>query len=404
MKGRYYGIFAIFIFCISCARAQKGCTDKLASNYSSQAKENDGSCQYNKTAYSPKKVCAKLNDTLDETSGLVYYANWFWTINDSGNPAMLYAFDSSSGKILHRTFIANQTNTDWEEITQDQDYFYIGDFGNNDGNRKDLHILKIGKAQMHPARSSDTVNAELINFSFGDQTSFNNTSQNHNFDMEAMCIYGDSIHLFSKDWADKKTRHYVLPKDTGTYITYPRESLNAMGQVTGACSDEGRGIITLTGYNTTDGSSFIVLLWNFHGHNVMSGNKRRIEIGNVLSTGQNEGICFKGQELYFSNEKRLTDQALWRIEPSAWVNKDNLSSIDPVEKESHLYVVQSGNTLHIRRKYNPNDSLYIYTIDGKLVYTLAPESIDTTIATDNWDNGFYIIRSGPDTEKIQVRK
>ena len=41
--------------------------------------------------------------------------------------------------------MSNIKNTDWEEISQDKDFIYIGDIGNNSGNRDDLKIYRAGK-------------------------------------------------------------------------------------------------------------------------------------------------------------------------------------------------------------------------------------------------------------------
>jgi sugar lactone lactonase YvrE len=41
------------------------------------------------------------------------------------------------------------TNIDWEDITKDKDgNLYVGDFGNNDNERKDLCIYKIDKKSL----------------------------------------------------------------------------------------------------------------------------------------------------------------------------------------------------------------------------------------------------------------
>ena len=216
---------------------KRGCTDVLANNYDSSAKINDGSCTYPSTSYTTKVVCSKLSDSLIETSGLMYYNNWFWTLNDSGNEPAIYAFDSITGAIIHRTFIKNKTNIDWEEMTQDSQYIYIGEFGNNDGSRKDLKVYRVQKSQLNYSKKSDSVNADELQFNLADQTSFVSASQNHNYDIEAMFTWQDSLHLFSKNWVDGKTRHYVMPRVPGNYSLIPRETLDAGGLVTSACTN-----------------------------------------------------------------------------------------------------------------------------------------------------------------------
>ncbi len=65
-----------------------------------------------------------------------------YTFNDSGNLPELYQIDSNSGKIL-KVLKTTAENKDWEALANDGENFYIGDFGNNSGTRKDLKIYKI---------------------------------------------------------------------------------------------------------------------------------------------------------------------------------------------------------------------------------------------------------------------
>ena len=66
-----------------------------------------------------------LDAKVTETSGLIYFDNSFWTINDSGNENVLYRIDEKSGSVSAEIKIKNSVNTDWEELTQDQDYVYV---------------------------------------------------------------------------------------------------------------------------------------------------------------------------------------------------------------------------------------------------------------------------------------
>ncbi|WP_278010776.1 hypothetical protein [Flavobacterium gyeonganense] len=85
-----------------------------------------------------------MNDTIKETSGLIAYDHLLWTHNDD-HDTNVYGLDSL-GKIKKRIILKNESNHDWEEISQDSSYIYIGDFGNNySGNRSNLKILKIEK-------------------------------------------------------------------------------------------------------------------------------------------------------------------------------------------------------------------------------------------------------------------
>ena len=79
---------------------------------------------------------------MNETSGLELINGNFLTLNDSGDEPALYAFDSK-GKNLTKILIKGALNRDWESLAKDDKYIYIGDIGNNKGNRKDLKIYLI---------------------------------------------------------------------------------------------------------------------------------------------------------------------------------------------------------------------------------------------------------------------
>jgi hypothetical protein len=81
-----------------------------------------------------------LPTTVMETSGLLAYRDLLWTFNDSGGQPELYGYSIEDLAITKTVVINNGSNTDWEEITQDSTHVYIGDFGNNYGNRPNLTI------------------------------------------------------------------------------------------------------------------------------------------------------------------------------------------------------------------------------------------------------------------------
>src|SRR5690554_1024138 len=68
---------------------------------------------------------------VNESSGLIYLNEKLITHNDSGNDAQLFEIDSLTGNVTRTVVINNATITDWEDIAYDDDYIFIGDFGNN---------------------------------------------------------------------------------------------------------------------------------------------------------------------------------------------------------------------------------------------------------------------------------
>lgn len=287
-------LFSFLIF--SSAHAQiSGCTDPLSKNYNSKATINDGSCIYE--SFKTKTLSSiQLSDSIKETSGLITFDNLLWTHNDDHDKT-IYGLDSL-GKIQKKIILDQVINHDWEEISQDSSFIYIGDFGNNyQGNRKDLHILKIEKKSF----LEENPIIETISFTYSDQTDFSSQKQNStNFDCEAFIVSKDSIYLFTKQWQSSQTSIYTLPNQPGNHVAKFKESLDTKGLVTGATYLEEKKLIVLCGYSKL-GKPFLYLLYDFKNHDFLSGNKRRIDIG--LSFHQIEGIATKdGLHYYLTNE------------------------------------------------------------------------------------------------------
>lgn len=295
--------FLLFLIFISANAQTKGCTDALSKNYNPMAVENDGSCLYKNLKVRPG-YSIKLSDSIKETSGIVAFDNLLWTHNDDHDKT-IYGLDSV-GKIQKKIILDKVTNHDWEEISQDSSYLYIGDFGNNySGNRDDLHILKIEKRSF----LEGTPIIETIRFKYADQNNLNLKKHNTtNFDCEAFIVSKDSIYLFTKQWESTKTTIYALPKQSGNYVAKPKSTLNVKGLVTGATYIEDKKLIALCGYSKM-GKSFLYLLYDFKNHDFLSGNKRRIELG--ISFHQIEGISTKdGLHYYLSNESLVRKPVL----------------------------------------------------------------------------------------------
>jgi hypothetical protein len=261
--------------------------------------------------------------TLDETSGIVYTDGELWTHNDSGNPPAIYKIDESTGAILQTVNVTNATNADWEDITADDDYIYVGDFGNNStGIRTNLRVYKIAKADI-PAGTTVNVTASVINFSYGDQViGASPGSNNTEFDCEAFFAKDNVLHLFTKDWVNNHTKHYTLSTAPGTYsISSTEPFFDVQGLVTSAdISDDGQ--VALVGYEEGIGSAFMYVFDNFSGGNFFNGNSQRIVLGNVLdvnnssdSRGQLEAVTFTaGGNGYVTNEKILSVPArMWQF-------------------------------------------------------------------------------------------
>ncbi len=282
-----------------------GCTDALAKNFNPNATNNDGSCIY-ASAKVKTKTSVKLEDSLMETSGLMAFDNLLWTHNDDHDNT-IYGLDFS-GKIQKKVKLEKVKNNDWEEISQDSSYIYVGDFGNNfQGNRKNLHLLRIEKKSF----LSNKPLIDTISFSYSNQTDFGIQKENStNFDCEAFVVSRDSIYLFAKQWSQKKTSIYVLPKIPGKYSAKLKETLGVSGLITGATLlASGKGIV-LCGYSGML-QPFLYLLYDYKDNDFLAGNKRKIKLS--LPFYQIEGIESLDRKLFYLTNESLIKRPIIKI-------------------------------------------------------------------------------------------
>jgi len=149
-----------------------------------------------------------ISDQLSEISGIENpVGSVYISINDSGDEPVLYVM-KSDGVIFHKIFISGAKNVDWEDLSFDGDFLYIGDIGNNRNQRKDLMIYRIplnnswghdyidGKLNHN---LPDTLRADLFSFNYPDQMSFPPEKSRMNFDSEALTYADGKILILSKD-------------------------------------------------------------------------------------------------------------------------------------------------------------------------------------------------------------
>ena len=250
-----------------------------------------------------------LPKELTENSGLIELEEDVYVgLNDGGNSPNLYLF-SLKRKIGTRTIkINNATNVDWEDLTTDSLYVYIGDMGNNDGNRKDLTIYRVKKDDL---RSKAVADAEKITYTYSTQTNFNSSSKN-NFDCEALVCVGDSLYLFSKNRGNKKTDVYSLPKTPGNYIAKHITQFEANGLITSAAyrTVAGRNDLVLIGYDNKGKSynGFMIYFPMVSGTQFFKATAKRIDFNTSL---QIESVMFRpNNQVYISNEEKGSQEGL----------------------------------------------------------------------------------------------
>lgn len=180
--------------------------------------------------YSQKKIKVKslalLPAELYESSGMVAGKDTtVWTHNDSGGEPILYQLNDKA-EIIRTVRLLMVNNVDWEDMANDYaGYVYIADIGNNNNSRTDLSILKIP----HPdSLRVDSVLPELIKFKYENQSHFPPSSDQLNFDAEALIAYEDSLFIFTKNRTkpySKYTYVYGLANKAGHQVAVLRDSL-----------------------------------------------------------------------------------------------------------------------------------------------------------------------------------
>jgi DNA-binding beta-propeller fold protein YncE len=119
---------------------------------------------------------------IKESSGLAAspcQPNVFWTHNDSGDDAFIFAIDGT-GRDLGTFEVTNAVNDDWEDIAayKDKDgtcYLYIGDTGNNKLERAEIPVFRVKepKVSNSEGRSDEkeplrTEPAQVVKFKYQD--------------------------------------------------------------------------------------------------------------------------------------------------------------------------------------------------------------------------------------------
>lgn len=315
-----------------------------------------------------------------------------WTFNDGGNSATLYRLDSATGTVLQQISISNYGNTDWEDITSDADYIYIGDFGNNKGMRQDLKILKIAKADI-PANGNTSVTAEAINYSYPDQTTFT-TNDKNNFDCESIISIGDSLYLFSKNLGNYQTRLYSLPKAAGTYSANLITQYDVKGKITAASINPSNSQIALLGYLSNHTGSFILLLDDFSDNNFFSGTIKRVPIIDHNVDWQTEGISyFNDNRIFISCESTNAVPVTLYAADYAVINNHILSVPKTASKaDIEVYPNPSLGSVFVNTTV-PVLSFTIYNILGATIHqqVLANGANTHQIDLSNHPKGLYTI-------------
>jgi hypothetical protein len=251
-----------------------------------------------------------LPKIINETSGLEFYNNNFITHNDSGGEPSLYVFNED-GEIIE-TIELNKNpdfeieNNDWEDITNDNEYLFVADTGNNFGNRDNLNIIRVSKG-------TDFMVDGIIEISYSDQESFFPRPK-HKYDAEAIIVIEDKIALFSKDRENLNTDLYLVDKNqNGSQILTSEVSYDVNTLITGGDFDEDRNLLALVSYNS-NGNQYLLLFENFELNNLEKNTFKKFKI--PLEQAQIEAVKIIDEKTFWvtSEDEGIGSPFMYKIE------------------------------------------------------------------------------------------
>ncbi len=248
------------------------------------------------------KTLYPLPKKLKEVSGITYFpeTNLIYALEDSGNDNKIFALNSE-GKLEKTITVTNASNVDWEGITKDKTgNIYIGDFGNNDNERKDLCIYKVAKNELS---KENAVSEYKISFSYPEQTEFPPKKSEMFYDVEGFFEYQNYFYLFTKNRSkgfDGTAFIYKILNAPGTQKAVrigefkTCDNYNHCVLTSATISPDGKKAVLLS-------HDKIVLFENFSGDLFHKGSQTEIKLNHF---SQKEAIVFKDNNtLFIADEK-----------------------------------------------------------------------------------------------------
>lgn len=250
-------------------------------------------------------VVASLPRTLAEASGIAKFPNnpTIFVLTDHGNPNSIYGINTK-GKITTEINIANIENADWEDMATDgKSKLFIGDFGNNNNDRKNITIYTVENFNK-TFKSIDTMTAKRTTFTLPDQKKYPPNKDDFNYDIESLIYANGFFYVFTRNRSkhfNGKTKMYRIP------VNYGHVKAELIGDVT-LCEDKNECYVTGSTLSP-DGKTLILLtsssLYKFTGFindNFLEGTMEQISLKH---SSKKEGICYKDNStVYIVDERR----------------------------------------------------------------------------------------------------
>jgi len=244
-------------------------------------------------------LIADLPKDLKEVSGteIVPKSALIWMVNDSGNTPTLFGLNNQ-GTIIKEIYIRAK-NHDWEDLASDEKgTIYIGDFGNNLNDRKNLSIIIVEQNELDEKKAE----VEEIEFKYPNQHQFPPKKEEMYFDTEAFFYFKSSLYILTKSRvAGKhgKTTLYKIPAKKGKYTAEIVDKFENCSDlecwITSAdISPNGKKVALLSQKN-------VLIFSDFKEDKFLSGQVTTI---NLKYRSQKESITFKDNNTLLITDER----------------------------------------------------------------------------------------------------
>ncbi len=246
----------------------------------------------------------EMDKKLAEASGLLYYKGDLITFNDSGNTSELYVLDIKTGEIKRTVtlFGGEKINwSDWEDITQDDNYIYLGDIGNVYGYRDFMNVYRIKKSDFD---TKNEVVPEAIKFKYKDFPDKVYIEGGIDYDAESLCYIDGKLILFSKEWKSGKTTAYEIPNQPSdsVYLLTKGESFDVDGMISGGTYDAKNKNLFLVGYTRTL-QPFLYEINDATADSLFNGSITKHDLKGTGFTSQIEGVTYNDSKLFLISER-----------------------------------------------------------------------------------------------------
>ncbi len=224
---------------------------------------------------------------IRESSGIVKSRQFeavYWTLNDSGNPAALYA-TKRNGELIQEIAVKGAQNVDWEALgIDDKGQLWLGEIGNNSWLRIDLKVVVV--QEPNPFTESEVEVTASYPYRYPAE----------NVDAEGLFIADGVPYIVSKEL--ERAVLYRFPELQAD----KKQVLERVGEFAGAKWVTGAGL-------SADGKRLAVCtydrLWVYQRNPATSFAQLIQNVPWELPHNfSGEAVCFEGYDLVLTNEAR----------------------------------------------------------------------------------------------------